>query len=150
MLMPKRVKHRKVMRGRMKGKAQRGNFLAYGDYGIVATQPGWVTSNQIEAARQAMTRRTKRGGQVWIKTFPDKPVTAKPAETRMGSGKGAPEYWVAVVKPGRVLFEIKGVPEETAREALRLAAHKLPITTKFIKKEAVKEETEAEIGGEEQ
>ena len=109
MLMPKRVKHRKVQRGRMKGKAQRGNFLAYGEYGIVATQPGWITSNQIEAARQAMTRRTKRGGQVWIKIFPDKPVTAKPAETRMGSGKGAPEYWVAVVKPGRVLFEIGGV-----------------------------------------
>ena len=150
MLMPKRVKHRKQMRGRMKGKAQRGNFLAYGDYGLVATAPGWVTSNQIEAARQAMTRRTKRGGKVWIKIFPDKPVTAKPAETRMGSGKGAPEYWVSVVKPGRVLFEMNGIPEEVAREALRLAAHKLPITTKFIKKEAVKEETEAEIGGEEQ
>ena len=145
MLMPKRVKHRKQMRGRMKGKAQRGNFLAYGDYGIVATQPGWITSNQIEAARQAMTRHTKRGGQVWIKIFPDKPVTAKPAETRMGSGKGAPEYWVAVVKPGRVLFEMKGVSEEVAREALRLAAHKLPITTKFIKREEVKSE-----GGEEQ
>ena len=109
MLMPKRVKHRKTMRGRMKGKAQRGNFLAYGEFGIVATQPGWITSNQIEAARQAMTRSTKRGGQVWIKIFPDKPVTAKPAETRMGSGKGAPEYWVAVVKPGRVLFEIGGI-----------------------------------------
>ena len=137
MLMPKRVKRRKVMRGRMKGKAQRGNFLAYGDYGIVATQPGWVTSNQIEAARVAMTRFIKRGGQVWIKIFPDKPVTAKPAETRMGSGKGSPEYWVAVVKPGRVLFEMAGVTEEVAREALRLAGHKLPITSKFIKKENV-------------
>ena len=143
MLMPKRVKRRKVMRGRMKGKAQRGNFLAYGDYGIVATQPGWVTSNQIEAARVAMTRFIKRGGQVWIKIFPDKPVTAKPAETRMGSGKGSPEYWVAVVKPGRVLFEVAGVTEEVAREALRLAGHKLPITSKFIKKESVS-------GGEEQ
>ena len=138
MLMPKRVKHRKQMRGRMKGKAQRGNFLAYGDYGLQATTPGWVTSNQIEAARHAMTRHTKRGGQVWIKIFPDKPITAKPAETRMGSGKGAPEYWVAVVKPGRVLFEIKGVSEEVAREALRLASHKLPIKTKFIKREAEK------------
>ena len=135
MLMPKRVKHRKVMRGRMKGKAQRGNFLAYGEYGIIATQPGWITSNQIEAARQAMTRRTKRGGQVWIKIFPDKPVTQKPAETRMGSGKGSPEYWVAVVKPGRVMFELGGVPEATAREALRLAANKLPIKCKFVTKE---------------
>ena len=144
MLMPKRVKHRKQMRGRMKGKAQRGNFLAYGDFGLVATQPGWITSNQIEAARQAMTRYTKRGGQVWIKIFPDKPVTAKPAETRMGSGKGAPEYWVAVIKPGRVLFEIKGVSEEVAREALRLAAHKLPIKYKVIKRE------EEKIGGDEQ
>ena len=143
MLMPKRVKHRKTMRGRMTGKAQRGNFLAYGEFGIGATQPGWITSNQIEAARQAMTRHTKRGGQVWIKIFPDKPVTAKPAETRMGSGKGAPEYWVAVVKPGRVLFEIGGVSEEIAREALRLASHKLPIKTKFVKKEE-------KIGGEEQ
>ena len=116
----------------------------------MATQPGWVTSNQIEAARQAMTRRTKRGGQVWIKIFPDKPITAKPAETRMGSGKGAPEYWVSVIKPGRVLFEMAGIPEETAREALRLAAHKLPITTKFIKKEAVQEAANTEIGGEEQ
>ena len=132
MLMPKRVKHRKQQRGRMKGKAQRGNFLAYGDYGLVATQPGWVTSNQIEAARQAMTRRTKRGGQVWIKIFPDKPVTEKPAETRMGSGKGSPEYWVAVVKPGRVLFEVAGVPEADAREALRLASHKLPLRCKFV------------------
>ena len=144
MLMPKRVLHRKQMRGRMKGKAQRGNFLAYGDYGLVATQPGWITSNQIEAARQAMTRHTKRGGQVWIKIFPDKPVTAKPAETRMGSGKGAPEYWVSVVKPGRVLFEMSGIPEEIAREALRLAEHKLPIVTKFIKRETT------EQGGEEQ
>ena len=144
MLMPKRVKRRKVMRGRMKGKAQRGNFLAYGDYGIVAMQPGWVTSNQIEAARVAMTRFIKRGGQVWTKIFPDKPITAKPAETRMGSGKGAPEYWVAVVKPGRVLFEMKDVPEDVAREALRLAGHKLPIKTKFIKRE------QEVSGGEEQ
>ena len=135
MLMPKRVKHRKMMRGRMKGKAQRGNFLAYGDYGLVATQPGWITSNQIEAARVAINRYMKRGGQVWIKIFPDKPITEKPAETRMGSGKGSPEYWVAVVKPGRVLFEIAGVAEEVAREALRLASHKLPLKTKFIKKE---------------
>ena len=150
MLMPKRVEHRKQQRGHMKGKAQRGNFIAYGEYGLVATQPGWVTSNQIEAARQAMTRRTKRGGQVWIKIFPDKPITAKPAETRMGSGKGAPEYWVSVIKPGRVLFEMAGIPEETAREALRLAAHKLPITTKFIKKETVAEAANTEIGGEEQ
>ena len=144
MLMPKRVKHRKVMRGRMKGKAQRGNFNAYGDYGLMATQPGWITSNQIEAARIAMTRFIKRGGKVWIKIFPDKPVTAKPAETRMGSGKGAPEYWVAVVKPGRVLFELNGIPEETAREALRLASHKLPIKTKFLKRENL------QTGGEEQ
>ena len=144
MLMPKRVKHRKVMRGRMKGKAQRGNFIAYGDYGLMATQPGWITSNQIEAARIAMTRFIKRGGKVWIKIFPDKPVTAKPAETRMGSGKGAPEYWVAVVKPGRVLFELHGIAEETAREALRLASHKLPIKTKFLKRENL------QTGGEEQ
>ena len=135
MLMPKRVKRRRVFRGRMKGKAQRGNFLAYGDYGLVATQPGWITSNQIEASRQAMTRYTKRGGQVWIKIFPDKPVTAKPAETRMGSGKGSPEYWVAVVKPGRVLFEIAGVDEAVAREALRLAMHKLPLKCKVARKE---------------
>ena len=134
MLMPKRVKHRKMMRGRMKGKAQRGNFLAYGDYGLVATQPGWITSNQIEAARQAMTRHTKRGGQVWIKIFPDKPITEKPAETRMGSGKGSPEYWVAVVKPGRILFEMDGVSEDVAKEAMRLAGHKLPIKTKFVSK----------------
>ena len=145
MLMPKRVKRRKVMRGRMKGKAQRGNFLAYGDYGLVALDPGWVTSNQIEASRVAMTRFIKRGGQVWIKIVPDKPVTAKPAETRLGSGKGAPEYWCAVVKPGRVLFEMKGVPEETAREALRLASHKMPIRCKFIKRE-----DNQESGGEEQ
>ena len=143
MLMPKRVKRRKVMRGRMKGKAQRGNFLAYGDYGIVAQQPGWITSNQIEASRVAMTRFIKRGGQVWIKIFPDKPITEKPAETRMGSGKGSPEYGVAVVKPGRVLFEMKDVSEADAREALRLAAHKLPIKTKFIKRENI-----TEAGGE--
>ena len=146
MLMPKRVKRRKVFRGRMKGKAQRGNFLAYGDYGLVAMEPCWITSQQIEAARIALTRYTKRGGQVWIKIFPDKPVTAKPAETRMGSGKGAPEYWVAVVKPGRVLFEVKGVPEETAREALRLASHKLPLKTKFMMKAP---EAKTEAGGEE-
>ena len=143
MLMPKRVKHRKQQRGRMKGKAQRGNFLAYGEYGIAATEPHWVTSQQIEAARIALTRFTQRGGQVWIKIFPDKPVTAKPAETRMGSGKGAPEYWVAVVKPGRVMFEIAGVPEDTAREALRLATHKLPIKTKIVAAG-----TESENGGE--
>ena len=143
MLMPKRVKRRRVFRGRMKGKAMRGNFLAYGEYGLVATEPAWVTSQQIEAARIALTRYTKRGGQVWIKIFPDKPVTEKPAETRMGSGKGSPEYWVAVVKPGRVLFEIAGVSEEVAREALRLASHKLPLKTKFLKKEDKKE-----VGGE--
>ena len=143
MLMPKRVKRRRVFRGRMKGKAMRGNFLAYGDFGLVATEPAWVTSQQIEAARIALTRYTKRGGQVWIKIFPDKPVTEKPAETRMGSGKGSPEYWVAVVKPGRVLFEIAGVPEEVARDALRLASHKLPLKTKFLKKEDKKE-----VGGE--
>ena len=135
MLMPKRVKRRRVFRGRMKGKATRGNFLAYGDFGLVAMDPCWITSQQIEAARIALTRYTKRGGQVWIKIFPDKPVTEKPAETRMGSGKGSPEYWVAVVKPGRVLFEIAGVPEETAREALRLASHKLPVKTKLLKRE---------------
>ena len=132
MLMPKRVKRRRVFRGRMKGKAMRGNFLAYGDYGLVATEPAWVTSQQIEAARIALTRYTKRGGQVWIKIFPDKPITKKPAETRMGSGKGSPEYWVSVVKPGRIMFEIAGVSEEVAREALRLASHKLPIKTKVI------------------
>lgn len=135
MLMPKRVKRRRVFRGRMKGVATRGNKLAYGDYGIIATEPCWIKSNQIEAARIAMTRYIKRGGKVWINIFPDKPVTKKPAETRMGSGKGAPEFWVAVVKPGRVLFELTGVAEEVAREALRLAGHKLPCKTKFIKKE---------------
>ena len=139
MLMPKRVKRRRVFRGRMKGKAMRGNFLAYGEYGLVATEPSWITSQQIEAARIALTRYTKRGGQVWIKIFPDKPVTEKPAETRMGSGKGSPEYWVAVVKPGRVLFEIAGVSEETAREALRLASHKLPLKTKILAREDNKE-----------
>ncbi|MDO5111865.1 MAG: 50S ribosomal protein L16 [Clostridia bacterium] len=137
MLMPKRVKRRRVHRGRMKGKALRGNTITYGEYGLVATEPSWVTSNQIEAARVAMTRFIKRGGQVWIKIFPDKPVTEKPAETRMGSGKGSPEYWVAVVKPGRVMFEIAGVDEETAKEALRLAAHKLPLKSKVVKKEVV-------------
>ena len=134
MLSPKRVKHRKQQRGRMKGAAHRGNFVSHGEYGLQALSPAWITSNQIEAARVAMTRYTKRGGQVWIKIFPDKPVTAKPAETRMGSGKGSPEYWVAVVKPGRVMFEIGGVPEDTAREALRLAMHKLPVKCKFVKK----------------
>ena len=142
MLMPKRTKFRKVQRGRMKGAASRGNKVSYGEFGIQAMEPGWITGNQIEAARIAMTRYTKRGGQVWIKIFPDKPVTQKPAETRMGSGKGSPEYWVAVVKPGRVLFEIAGVPEEAAREALRLASHKLPCKTKIVKKE------DTEIGGE--
>ena len=139
MLMPKRVKRRRVFRGRMKGKAMRGNFLAYGDFGLVATEPSWITSQLIEAARIALTRYTKRGGQVWIKIFPDKPVTEKPAETRMGSGKGSPEYWVAVVKPGRVLFEIAGVPEDVAREALRLASHKLPLKTKILAREDNKE-----------
>ncbi len=135
MLMPKRVKRRKVFRGRMTGKAQRGNVVAYGEFGIQATEPCWITSRQIEAARIAMTRYIKRGGQVWIKIFPDKPVTKKPAETRMGKGKGSPEFWVAVVKPGRVLFEIAGVSEATAREALRLAGHKLPCKVKFVRKE---------------
>lgn len=132
MLLPKRVKYRRVHRGRMKGKASRGNTVTYGDFGLMATEPSWITSNQIEAARIAMTRYTKRGGKVWIKIFPDKPITEKPAETRMGSGKGSPEYWVAVVKPGRVMFEIAGVSEEVAREALRLASHKLPIKTKIV------------------
>ena len=132
MLMPKRVKYRKQFRGTMAGKASRGNTIAHGDYGIVAVEPAWIKSNQIEAARIAMTRFTKRGGKVWIKIFPDKPVTTKPAETRMGSGKGTLEYWVAVVKPGRVLFEIAGIPEETAREALRLASHKLPVKCKIV------------------
>ena len=141
MLIPKRVKYRRVQRGRMKGKASRGNTVTYGEFGLMACEPSWITSNQIEAARVAMTRYTKRGGNVWIKIFPDKPVTEKPAETRMGSGKGSPEYWVAVVKPGRVMFEIAGVPEETAREALRLASHKLPCKTKIVKRET-------ETGGE--
>ncbi len=141
MLMPKRVKRRRVHRGRMTGVASRGNYVSNGEYGLQATEPAWVTSNQIEAARIAMTRFTKRGGQVWIKIFPDKPVTKKPAETRMGSGKGSPEYWVAVVKPGRVLFEIAGVPEETAREAMRLAQNKLPMKTRFIARDK-------EMGGE--
>ena len=134
MLMPKRVKHRKVQRGRMKGKATRGNFLAYGDFGIQAQTCGWITSNQIESARIAINRYIRRGGKLWIKVFPDKPVTEKPAETRMGSGKGSPEYWVAVVKPGRVLFELSGVNEEVAREAMRLASHKLPVKCKLVAK----------------
>lgn len=137
MLMPKRVKRRRVFRGRMKGKALSGNEITYGEFGLVAMEPGWITSNQIEAARIAMTRYVKRGGQVWIKIFPHKPVTKKPAETRMGSGKGSPEYWVAVVKPGRVMFEMAGISEETAREALRLAGHKLPVKVKIVKKEEV-------------
>ena len=135
MLLPKRVKYRRVHRGRMKGKALRGNTVSNGQFGLQATEPAWITSNQIEAARVAMTHYTKRGGQVWIKIFPDKPVSKKPLGTRMGSGKGAPEYWVAVVKPGRVMFEIAGVSEEVAREALRLASHKLPLKTKFVKRE---------------
>lgn len=137
MLMPKRVKYRRVQRGRLKGKATRGNTLTYGDFGLVALEPAWITSNQIEAARIAMTRFTKRAGKVWIKIFPDKPVTEKPAETRMGSGKGSPEYWVSVVKPGRVLFEMNGVSKEDAKEAMRLAAHKLPIKCKFVTKEEI-------------
>ena len=140
MLLPKRVKYRRVHRGRMKGVATRGNKVTYGDFGIQALESSWITSNQIEAARIAMTRYIKRGGQVWIKIFPDKPITEKPAETRMGSGKGSPEYWVAVVKPGRVMFEIGGVAEDVAREALRLAMHKLPIKCKFVKKEQEVEE----------
>lgn len=140
MLIPKRVKHRRVHRGRLKGKSKGGNSVAFGEYGLQALEPAWITSRQIESARIAMTRYIKRGGKVWIKIFPDKPVTAKPAETRMGSGKGSPEYWVAVVKPGRVLFELSGVAEETAREAMRLAMHKLPIKCKFVKRE--------EVGGE--
>ena len=146
MLLPKRVKYRRVHRGRLKGKATRGNTVTYGQYGLQALEPAWITSRQIEAARIAMTRYTKRGGKVWIKIFPDKPVTEKPAETRMGSGKGSPEYWVAVVKPGRVLFEMDGIPEADAREAMRLASHKLPVKTKFV----IKEETaaEGENGGE--
>ena len=140
MLMPKRVKFRRVQRGRLKGKALRGNTITNGNYGLVALEPAWITSNQIEAARIAMTRYIKRGGKVWIKIFPDKPITEKPAETRMGSGKGSPEYWVAVVKPGRVMFEIAGVSEDVAREAMRLAANKLPVKCKFVTKE--------EMGGE--
>jgi len=143
MLMPKRVKRRRVFRGRMKGKATRGNLITYGEFGLVALEPSWVTSNQIEAARIAMTRFVKRTGKVWIKIFPDKPVTSKPAETRMGSGKGSPEYWVAVVKPGRVLFEMGGIDEVSAREALRLASHKLPLKVKF----ATKADLEKEQGG---
>ena len=135
MLMPKRVKFRRVQRGRLKGKASRGTTISNGSYALVALEPSWITSNQIEAARIAMTRYIRRGGQVWIKIFPDKPITEKPAETRMGSGKGSPEYWVAVVKPGRILFEMDGVAEDVAKEAMRLAGHKLPIKTKFIKKE---------------
>lgn len=135
MLMPKRVKYRKTQRGVIKGKANKGNTITFGEFGLVAMEPGWIKSNQIEAARVAMTRRTSRGGKVWIKIFPDKPITQKPAETRMGSGKGAPEYWVAVVKPGRVMFEIAGIPEDEAREAFRLASHKLPIKCKIVKKE---------------
>ena len=139
MLMPKRVKYRRVHRGRLTGRALRGNKITNGSYGLVAMEPAWITSNQIEAARIAMTRYTKRGGKVWIKIFPDKPITEKPAETRMGSGKGSPEYWVAVVKPGRVMFEMDGVAEDVAREAMRLASHKLPIKTKFMVKEEAKE-----------
>lgn len=134
MLIPKRVKHRKQFRGRMTGKANKGNTVSHGEFGLAALEPAWITNRQIEAARIAMTRYIKRGGQVWIKIFPDKPITAKPAETRMGSGKGSPEYWVAVVKPGRVMFELAGVPETEAKEALRLASHKLPIKTKFVKR----------------
>ena len=137
MLMPKRVKFRRVQRGRLKGKALRGNTVTNGEFGLVALEPAWITSNQIEAARIAMTRYVKRGGKVWIKIFPDKPITEKPAETRMGSGKGSPEYWVAVVKPGRVMFEMAGVTEEQAKEAMRLASNKLPIKCKFVKKSDV-------------
>ena len=142
MLMPKRVKFRRVQRGRLKGKALRGNTVSQGQYGLMATEPAWITANQIEAARIAMTRYIKRGGKVWIKIFPDKPITEKPAETRMGSGKGSPEYWVAVVKPGRVMFEMDGVSEEVAREAMRLAGHKLPIKCKFVVKESAASENE--------
>ena len=144
MLLPKRVKYRRVHRGRLTGKATRGNVVNYGDFGLQALEPAWITSNQIEAARIAMTRYIKRGGQVWIKIFPDKPITEKPAETRMGSGKGSPEYWVAVVKPGRVMFEIGGIEESVAREALRLAANKLPIKCKFVRK------NDQETGGEQE
>ena len=145
MLLPKRVKYRKQFRGRMKGKAHRGNTVSHGSYGLVALEPAWITNRQIEAARIAMTRYIKRGGQVWIKIFPDKPVTAKPAETRMGSGKGTPEYWVAVVKPGRVMFEMDGISLEDAKEAMRLAGHKLPIKTKFVTREGLQKQEE---GGE--
>ena len=140
MLMPKRVKYRRVQRGRMKGVAMRGNTISNGEYGLVALEPAWITSNQIEAARIAMTRYIRRGGHVWIKIFPDKPITEKPAETRMGSGKGSPEYWVAVVKPGRIMFEMDGVAEDVAKEAMRLASHKLPIKCKFVTKESQKKE----------
>ena len=146
MLMPKRVKRRKQFRGSMAGKAQRGNKISYGEYGIVAMEPAWIKSNQIEAARVAMTRYIKRGGKVWIKIFPDKPVTTKPAETRMGSGKGTLEYWVAVVKPGRVMFEIAGVPEEVAKEALRLATHKLPVKCKIVSRSEQQAEMEGDSG----
>ena len=142
MLMPKRVKYRRVQRGRLKGEAHRGNKITNGNYGLVALEPAWITSNQIEAARIAMTRYIRRGGQVWIKIFPDKPITEKPAETRMGSGKGSPEYWVAVVKPGRVLFEMDGVSEDIAKEAMRLASHKLPIKCRFVTKEQLENEQE--------
>ena len=145
MLIPKRVKYRRVQRGRMKGKAHRGNTIAYGQYGLQACEPAWITNNQIEAARIAMTRYTKRGGKVWIKIFPDKPITEKPAETRMGSGKGSPEYWVAVVKPGRVMFEIGGVDREIAKEAMRLATHKLPIKCKFVAREDLEENVNEEV-----
>ena len=151
MLLPNRVKYRKQHRGRMKGRAMRGNTLVHGDFGLVALEPAWVTNRQIEAARIAMTRYIKRGGHVWIQIFPDKPITAKPAETRMGSGKGSPEYWVAVVKPGRVLFEMNGVTEEIAKEAMRLASHKLPIKTKFVTKAQLEAEIAAQqngVGGE--
>ena len=148
MLMPKRVKYRRVQRGRMTGKALRGNKVTYGEFGLQAQEPAWITSNQIEAARVAMTRYTKRGGQVWIKIFPDKPITEKPAETRMGSGKGSPEFWVAVVKPGRIMFEVKGVPEEVAREALRLAQHKLPIKTKIVAAKNAEQRIEKEMAEE--
>lgn len=149
MLLPKRVKRRKQQRGRMTGRAHRGSVISHGDFGLVAIEPGWVTNRQIEAARIAMTRYIKRGGQVWIKIFPDKPITAKPAETRMGSGKGSPEYWVAVVKPDRVMFEMNGVPVEVAREAMRLAANKLPIKSKFVTREMQQEELKAKSASQE-
>ena len=147
MLMPKKVKYRKVHRGRMKGKATRGNTIAYGDYALQALEPAWITSNQIEAARMKISRYTRKGGQFWIKIFPDKPVTQKPAETRMGSGKGSPEYWVAVVKPGRIIFEVAGITEEEAREAMRLAAHNLPIKCKFLMREGMQSSNNQEAGG---